>query len=111
MPAEPNARRELTLPSFHTSELTLELHAVPSKFYATVEDAEDEYDFLRRSNNTGNQGTAGSPGTARNPDGSRYNPFFLESDEEDDGMESSADQNFAKRLSRVKQSEDFWRKL
>ena len=33
----------------------------------------------------------GSPGTARNPDGSRYNPFFLESDAEDDGLESDAE--------------------
>lgn len=48
IPAATSARRESPLLSFCMSVLTLELHAVPDKYYyASVEEVPDEYDTAR----------------------------------------------------------------
>lgn len=80
-PATAHTRRELTLSLFCASELTLELHAVPEKYYATMENVQGGYDAERLSKGLD---PVGSRDQGRHGDGTQSNPFCFDSDVAED---------------------------
>ena len=98
MTAENNVRRESSLSSFPTSELTLKLYAVSNNLYVNVKDAENKYD-ARETNTIRDQGTAGDM-TRDQTDDSRHNPFFFDFDEKNNDTKfvSKPPTNFNARI-------------